>query len=41
MQGAILELGTGDHSTPVLHSVMEQEDRMLVSAESDQDWLGR
>ena len=43
--GDILELGTGDVSTRLLHDILEQEennmDRMLVSADSDQKKLGK
>ena len=41
--GDILELGIGDHSTRLLHDILEEdnktEKRMLVSAESDLEWL--
>jgi len=41
--GDILELGMGDHSTQLLHDILEEdnksEKRMLVSAESDLEWL--
>ena len=41
--GDILELGTGDHSTQLLHDILEDdnknEKRMLLSAESDSLWL--
>ena len=43
--GDILELGTGEHSTKLLHAILEDdnkiEKRMLVSAESDPAWLNR
>jgi len=43
--GDILELGMGDHSTQLLHDILEEdnksEKRMLVSAESDLEWLER
>ena len=41
--GDILELGTGLHSTKLIHDVFEEdnkkEKRMLVSADSDLTWL--
>ena len=41
--GDILELGTGDHSTQLLHDILEEdnktEKRLLVSADSDPLWL--
>ena len=41
--GDILELGIGDHSTRLLHDILEEdnktEKRMLVSAESVLEWL--
>jgi hypothetical protein len=43
--GDILELGTGDHSTKLLHDILEddnkKENRLLVSADSDPAWLDR
>jgi len=43
-QGDILELGMGEHSTKLIHDIITEdnktENRMLVSAESDSDWLG-
>jgi hypothetical protein len=35
--GAVIELGCGDYSTPVLHLLCK--DRTLISAESDEKWL--
>ena len=42
--GDILELGTGDQSTELLHDIVEDDNkrgdaRLLVSAESDSHWL--
>jgi len=41
--GDILELGMGDYSTQMMHDVIEDdnkiEKRLLVSAESDQEWM--
>jgi|KBSSwiStaDraftv2_1062776.scaffolds.fasta_scaffold29805_5 hypothetical protein len=37
--GPVLELGTGDHSTPLLHLMCH--DRVLVSADSNEAWLRR
>ena len=43
--GDILELGMGDYSTQMMHDIIEDdnkiEKRMLVSAESDQEWMKR
>ena len=43
--GNILELGTGDHSTRLLHDILEddnkKEKRLLVSADSNSLWLDR
>ena len=43
--GDILELGTGDHSTKLLHDILEddnkKEKRLLVSADSNSLWLAR
>ena len=38
-QGPILELGCGDYSTPLLHSICSATERKLISAESDLSWL--
>ena len=43
-RGDILELGTGDQSTELLHDIVEDDNkrgdaRLLVSAESDSHWL--
>src|SRR5260221_3331062 len=37
--GPVLELGMGDHSTPLLHLLCA--DRLLVSADSSDAWAGR
>lgn len=37
--GPVIELGCGDYSTPALHLMCK--DRLLVSAESDGNWLSR
>ena len=43
--GDILELGTGDHSTLLLHQIVQEDNkverRVLVSADSDPAWLDR
>ena len=43
--GDILELGMGDYSTQMMHDIIEDdnkiEKRMLVSAESHQQWMKR
>lgn len=38
-EGPVLELGMGDHSTPLLHLLCA--DRLLVSADSSEAWAGR
>jgi hypothetical protein len=38
-EGPVLELGMGDHSTPLLHLLCV--DRLLVSADSSAAWVGR
>src|ERR1019366_4837505 len=38
-QGAVIELGCGDYSTPILHHLCPG--RLLVSADSNRAWLGR
>ncbi len=38
-KGAVLELGCGDYSTPLLHAVCAATKRLLVSVESDVQWL--
>ena len=44
-RGDILELGTGDYSTELLHDIIEEDNkkerRLLVSADSDPVWLNR
>ena len=36
---AILELGMGSFSTPLLHSIAASNQRMLVSVDTDLNWL--
>lgn len=38
-KGSVLELGMGISSTPLLHAVCEQQDRLLVSCENDQQFI--
>ena len=40
-QGDILEMGTGDFSTPMLHDIVANSSspRMLVSSDTDLSWL--
>lgn len=40
-EGPVLELGTGNGSTPVLHWCCELVGRRLVSMESDAKWVAR
>ena len=40
-RGPILELGTGDGSTPALHSVAAECSRRVFSFDHDRDWLDR
>lgn len=37
--GPILEMGAGDYSTPLLHSVCSKNERYLLSTDTDQKWL--
>lgn len=37
--GPILELGAGDYSTPLLHGICSLTERLLVTTESDKEWL--
>jgi hypothetical protein len=39
--GPVLELGAGDWSTVMLHYMCEAQKRLLVTAESDRQWLDR
>lgn len=39
-KGPVLELGSGDYSTPVLHALCEGK-RLLVSADVNSDWLAK
>jgi hypothetical protein len=39
--GPVLELGAGDWSTVMLHYMCEAQHRLLVTAESDADWLSK
>lgn len=40
-KGPILELGSGDHSTPLLHLVSDCCGREVVTAETDPVWLSK
>lgn len=37
--GDVLEMGTGYFSTPILHDIVSLQGRMLVSTDSDLNWL--
>lgn len=37
-QGKILELGMGLYSTPLLHVIAEEQERILLSVENDEKW---
>lgn len=37
--GAILEMGCGHYSTPILHEICTIQKRKLVSVENDKEWL--
>jgi hypothetical protein len=39
--GPVLELGAGDHSTPMLHFMCKHEGRKLITAETDAKWLAK
>ncbi|MDN3506588.1 MAG: class I SAM-dependent methyltransferase [Simkaniaceae bacterium] len=38
--GPVLEMGCGDFSTPPLHSICQPTRRFLVTAETDERWMG-
>lgn len=38
-QGAVLEMGSGDFSTPLLHAICSKTERYLLSVDTDQSWL--
>ena len=40
-QGDVLEMGTGNFSTPMLHNLTGSAGRSLVSAETDSVWLSK
>jgi hypothetical protein len=40
-KGPVLELGSGDHSTPLLHYLCKSMGRLLVTADTEKDWLER
>ena len=37
--GPILEMGCGDFSTPLLHTLCAKEKRFLLSTEANKDWM--
>jgi hypothetical protein len=37
--GPILEMGSGDYSTPLLHAVCAKDKRYLLSTDTDKNWL--
>lgn len=39
--GPVLELGCGDYSTPLLHDLLKDTKRKLVSVDDDLTWMGR
>lgn len=40
-KGDIIEMGTGHGSTPLLHEYVLTTDRMLLSYETEKDWLSK
>jgi len=38
-EGLVLEYGTGDHSTPIMHIICGMQGRKLISLETDIRWL--
>ena len=38
-KGDVIELGTGDYSTPVLHEILKNTGRKIFSFDSDLGWL--
>jgi len=39
-EGPVLEMGCGDFSTPLLHTICSSTRRFLLTAETDKDWMG-
>ena len=39
--GPVLELGAGWYSTPLLHELVARQGRLLITCESEADWLKR
>ena len=37
--GAILEMGSGDFSTPLLHAICSKEKRFILTTDTDKKWL--
>ena len=37
--GDVLEMGCGDFSTPLLHSICKVQNRKIVSSDTDKQWL--
>lgn len=38
-EGDVLELGTGDYSTPLIHAICKMQNRYVLSVEADRTWL--
>ena len=39
--GPVIEMGTGDFSTPLLHYICKAQDRILYSYDSDEQWISK
>ena len=39
--GPVLELGCGWGSTPLLHKLCKEQNRMLITVEDNMDWMAR
>jgi len=37
-EGPIIEFGTGDFSTPILHEICQYQDRLLISYDDHEEW---
>lgn len=37
--GPVFEMGSGDFSTPLLHSICKRMNREMLTADTDKDWL--
>jgi hypothetical protein len=40
-EGDVLEIGIGDHSTPILNLICGKQDRNILSIETDKNWVDK